>query len=114
MSTFILIIILGIFYALIKTVSGLAAEVNTLQNQLRDLTVTEIISDLAAEVNALQKALKHQASQLRLLEIQEKETDLLAFSARIKPSCTDIEPWATIVFSNVETNVGNSYSGTSG
>ena len=90
-STFILVIIFAAFYSLTKTVS-----------------------DLAAEVDALQRQLKDQKEDLQSYKLKNKETQMVVFTARVKPSYQDIAPWSTIVFSDVETNIGNAYNPTNG
>lgn len=90
-STFILVIIFAAFYALTKTVG-----------------------DLAAEVDVLEKQIKVQAEELRSYKLHNKESQMVAFSTRIKPSYKNIAPWATIVFSDVETNTGNGYDSITG
>lgn len=48
-------------------------------------------------------------------EIQShNKKQLVSFSARVSPSYKDIEPGTTIVFSSVETNVGDGYDSTTG
>ena len=90
-STFILVLIFAAFYALTKTVSDLAAEVDDLRKQLKDR------SDDFSSYKAL-----------------NKESQIVAFSARLKSLLTDIQPWDTIVFADVETNVENAYNGQTG
>ena len=88
-STFILVLIFAAFYALTKTVSDLAAEVDDLRKQLKDRSQTDDFTSL-------------------------NKSQIVAFSARLKSSLTDIQPWETIVFSDVETNVENAYNGQTG
>ena len=72
------------------------------------------MSDLATEVDALQKQLKDLTDTFTSNKVPNKEFQMVAFSARIKSSFKDIQPWATIVFSDVETNVGVAYHGKTG
>ena len=101
-KTCVLVIIIAALYALTKTISGLSAKLSALQKEHADMSVA--VRELGDKVSVLQTQ----------LEDQSKNAGMVAFSARIKPSYTDIEPWATIIFADVVTNVGNSYSGTSG
>ena len=98
----VLVIFFAAFYAIAKTVSDLSSQLDALQRDNANLDFH--VKALGEKMFALQM----------LLESQSKDTEIVAFSARIKPSYTDIKPGSTIVFADVETNVGNSYSGTSG
>ena len=90
-STFILVLVFAALYSFTKT-----------------------INDLATQVDDLEKILNKQTDLLKSYIHEDNLKATIAFSARVKPSYNDIAPGTTIVFSDVETNIGNAYNGISG
>lgn len=94
---------------------------NTTNKELQHLKdVMETMDDVRQhETKEFQSQLNSVKSEVQLLgnsvaSVVRKQGHQVAFSAQVSPSYADLEPWQTILFKNILTNIGNGLSATTG
>lgn len=88
--------------------------------------IAQLKASLSVEISTRKKLEESVRNMYNVQDDIKQQFDLLyghivalrgqkvAFSARVEQSYEDILPWATIVFANIETNIGKAYNGANG
>ena len=74
-----------------------------------DSTVIDI-SELNKRISNVEERYKTIKDEVKLDIQSDDRKEMVAFSARVSPSYTAIQPGTTIIFSNVEVNIGQGYN----